>query len=220
MLGAVFEPLVAFFLQLREVERLLWKLLLLLRIDFCNRDIGWRTAPCHHGVRTGLFFENSNFIFCEVLCLESFPSSDDTIVIQFLELLHDGVAFHDQVQGRRLHASHRNHFPATGRQGVGSRGVQPDHPVGSLSQTGCVAQVHALRGIFQIFPGLVEVLCHVAVDPESLDGLLLEGGGVVEDQVENQVSFASGIRAVHENVRLLHHLPHHVQLLLCAFDFH
>ena len=147
------------------------------------------------------------------MCLVPLPRPDDAVVVQFLELLDDGVAFHDQVQCRRLHAPHRNHLPAARGERVGARRVEPNHPVGPLAQPCGIAQVYALSGVFQVFPRLVQILCHVAVHPQALDGLLLECGRKVEHQIENQVTFAAGIRAVHEHVGLFHHLAHYRELL-------
>ena len=60
LLGAIFKALVAFFLQFRQVERFLRELLLLLDIDFCNRNFCRRTAPLDDRIRFRLFLENRN----------------------------------------------------------------------------------------------------------------------------------------------------------------
>ena len=119
------------------------------------------------GPRSNLFRLSS-----DKLRLKSFPRSQDAVVVQFLELLHQGVSLHDQVQGRGLYAPDRNHLASSGRERVGTGGVQADHPVGTLPKSRRIAQVHALRGVFQIFPSLVQVLCYVAVHPQALDCLL------------------------------------------------
>ena len=247
LLCAELETLVAFLLQFSQVKGLLRELLLLLGVDFCDGRRCGRLAAFYDRVRLRLFLENRDFeafgllvwflrgfaaqddttlsslvsrLSSDILCLKAFPRPDDAVVVQLLELLHQGVAFHDQVQGRRLHAPHRNHLPAARRKRVGACRIEAHHPVGTLAQPCGIAQVHALGGVFQVLPRLVQILRHIAVHPQALDGLLLEGGRKIEHQVENQVTFAAGIRAVHENVGLLHHLSHHVQLLLGALDFH
>ena len=132
LLGAVFKTLVALFLQFGQVKRFLRELLLLLGIDFGDRGFCRRIASCHHRIRFRLFFEDGDFVVLEQLGLESFPCAHDAVVVQFLELLHDGIAFYNQVQGRRLYSSHRNHLAAPCGERVGACRVQAHHPVGSL----------------------------------------------------------------------------------------
>ena len=104
LLGAELKTLVAFFLQFGQVEGLLRELLFLLGVDFSNRRFSGRIASRHYSIRFCFFFKDGDFVVLEQLRLETFPSSNDTVVVQFLELLHDCIAFHNQVERRRLHA--------------------------------------------------------------------------------------------------------------------
>ena len=71
-----------------------------------------------------------------------------------------------------------------------------------------------------MFPSVVEVLGNIAVHPKSHDFFLLERGRKIKYEIENQVSFAARIGAVHQNVCFFHHGTHYVQLFFGAFDFH
>ena len=133
LLGAEFKTFVSFFLQFGQVKGLLRELLLLLGVDFSNRRFCRRIASQHYRIGFSFFFKDGNFVVLEQLRLVAFPSSNDAVVVQFLELFHDSIAFHNQVERGRLHAPDRNHLAAACGKCVSACGVQTYHPVGSLS---------------------------------------------------------------------------------------
>ena len=129
----------------------------------------------------------------------------DQVVRDGLEVLDLALAAHDERERRRLDAADWQHEAlvagAPRSQGIGAREVHADEPVGPRTRERRLLEVEEIAVVAQARIGLLDALLVKCIQEDAAHGLLVPE--VVEHLVDEQLSLAVRVAAVHDLVSLL-----------------
>ena len=142
----------------------------------------------------------------------------DQVVRDGLEVLDLALAAHDERECRRLDTANRQHEPlvasAPRGQSIGTREVHADEPVGPRTRERRLLEVEEIAVVAQARIGLLDALLVECIQENAAHGLLVPE--VVEHLVDEQLSLAVRVAAVHDLVGLLDQRLDDGELLLAV----